>query len=409
MVIQESPPVASASGQRPAPDLVIGPSHAARWSALVRDGVVDCHVTWDRISGRGGVPIWSSWMLNRAKDLANESLAVMIPDFRLGNSILLAESQPRDLILDGYANIDKRAMSTAQDRAILERCIASLQIWDGHFGPQARYLLWSLFGRTVQDTVAGRHFSEGSYRHPVFNYADIVSALPELNFIDLAPLLSLPADEVSRLLVDPSSHPSQIGYILLNGLIFEELDALTAYERAVDAIEAELHELAQRIAEAAGRKVLLTGRSVWLNTLSRYMGAEGTKRLADAGLVLAPLDRMPGRPALPGIVAETNVCDHAAVVISAGGKDLSGTLSRAFRTDETFWEGVPVIDWEEAAGEHITNRGETPHFSRLDETLSRLPGAVYPNLASSMLDYGALGVPSWSGVTAILRQVAEVA
>lgn len=374
----------------------------------MRDGVVDSPLAWDRFIGRGGVPMWHASLLRQTASAAGAegSIAVLVGDFRLGNNILLEDPVPSEALIDGYMGITAGAMTAERDLAMLERGLAGMRAWDEVFGARARYVLWSVFGRQVHDRLAGRHITDGRYRHPAFNYGDIAAALPGLDIVDLAPLLRLPQHEVSRLFIDGSNHPSQIGYQLLNGLIFDRLDARDAYDRAVATVEGELLGLARQVSESAGRPVLLTGRSAWLDTLSRYMGANGSHRLADAGLILAPLDHVPGQPSLGQIVERTDLAHCAAVVVSAGGRDLSAVLARAFRTGLSIWSDVPVINWESATEKPIGDRGETPRFARLDPALCVKRGAITPDVMAPSVEQGPLGTPSWSGIAALLQQIA---
>lgn len=387
--------------------LVAGPSHVVRWSWHVRDGVVDSPLEWDRFIGRGGAPIWHASLLRQAVEAAGAeaSVVVLVGDFRFGNGILLANPVPSGVLVDEFMGVTAGAMTPEHDQAMLQRGLAGLRAWHETYGDQARYVLWDVFGRQVQDRLAGRHIADGHYRHPVFNYDEIAAALPGLDIVDLAPLLRLPQHDVSRLFIDGSNHPSQIGYLLLNGLVFDRLEVREAYDRAVATVE-ELLTLAQKISESAGRPVLLTGRSAWLDTLSRYMGVNGARRLADAGLILAPLDHVPGQPSLTQVVERTDLEPCAAVVVSAGGKDISALLARAFRTELSMWTDVPVIDWESATEKAIGDRGETPRFARLDPALPADPDAIKPALVSRAVEQGPLGTPSWSGLTALLRQIA---
>lgn len=396
-------------GNAPNVTLIAGPSHVARWRWHVRDGVVDSPLEWDRFIGLGGAPIWHASILRQSAEAAGAEgdIAVLVGDFRIGNGILLEDPVPSASMMDGFLGIAAGAMSPEGDRAMLQHGLAGMRAWHETFGARARYVLWSAFCRQVQDRLAGRHIADGPYRHPVFNYDEIVAALPELDIIDLAPLLRLPMHEVQRLFIDDSSHPSQIGYLLLNGLIFDRLGVLEAYDRAVATVEGKLLGLAQKASESAGRPVLVTGRSAWLDTLSRYMGANGAQRLADAGLILAPLDRVSGQPSLTQIVERTDLARCAVVIVSAGGKDISALLARAFRTGLSIWTDVPVIDWESATEKAIRDRRETPRFARLDHALHAYPGAIKLALTSPDVEQGPLGTPSWSGVTSLLQYLLE--
>lgn len=346
-------------------------------------------------------------LLRRAVDAAGteENLALIVGDFRFGNGILLEDPVPSATMMDGFLAIAAGAMTPEHDRAMLQHGLAGIRAWHETFGARARYVLWDAFCRQIQDRLAGRHIAEGPYRHPVFNYDEIAAALPGLDIIDLTPLLRLPMHEVQRLFIDASNHPSQIGYLMLNGLIFDRLDVREAYDRAVTTVEGELLALAQKVSESAGRPVVLTGRSVWLDTLSRYMGANGAQRLADAGLMLAPLDLVPGQLTPAQMVADVDLAQCAVAVVSAGGADLSAHLNRAFRTGISKWTDVPVVDWESATEKAIDGRGETPRFARLDHALRADPCAIKPSLVSSAVEQGPLGAPSWLGITALLRYI----
>jgi hypothetical protein len=389
--------------------LVVGPSHVARWRSHVRDGVVDSPLAWDRFIGLPGAPMWHASLLRQAVDAAGAegSVAVLVGDFRFGNRILLEDRKPSGTLIDGFLAIAASAMTLEQDRMMLDRGLAGMHAWHKTFGDRARYVLWDAFGRQVHDRLAGRHNADGPYKHPVFNYDEIAAALPELHIVDLAPLLRLPMHEVHRLFVDASNHPSHVGYLLLNGLICDGLGVLEAYDRAVTTAETELLDLARGLSQAAGRKVLLTGRSVWLDTFSRYMGATGAQRLTEAGLILAPLDRAPGQRTPAQMVEDVDLAQCAVAVVSAGGADLSAHLARAFGTGASLWSDTPVINWEHATEATIRDRGEITEFARLDPNLPVKADGISPMLDPSQIELGRAGMPSWSGLTGLLRHVAE--
>ena len=353
--------------------------------------------------------MWNASLLRQALDASGTegSVAVLVGDFRFGNQILLEDRDPAGVLIDGFVAIAAGAMSLEQDRMMLERGLAGMHAWHETFGDNARYVLWDAFGRQVHDRLAGRHIADGPYRHPVFNYDEIAAALPKLHIIDLAPLLRLPMHEVQRLFIDGSNHPSYVGYLLLNGSICDGLGVLEAYGRAVTTAETELLDLARGLSQTVGRKILLTGRSVWLDTFSRYMGADGTQRLADAGLILAPLDRVPGQRTPAQMVEDVDLAQCAVAVVSAGGADLSSHLAKAFGTGASLWSDVPVIDWESATDAAIRDRGEITEFTRLDPHLPVRGDAIRPMLDPPEIELGRAGMPSWSGLTGLLRRMAE--
>lgn len=334
---------------------------------------------------------------------------LMVPDFRFGNGIELdAAAASGPVQQDGFLGITPTALTTEIDRRMLERGIATLRIWNERFGRRTRYIFWCLFGRQVHDRVAGKYLADGRYQHPVFNYDEVTAALPELDIVDLAPLLRRPMHDVRRLFLDSSSHPSQVGYLLLNGLLFDGLDATAAYDHAVAAVETELVKLARKIRERFGKPVLLTGRSVWLDVLMQTLGATGAARLAEAGLVLAPIDHGPGQPAPAETLQQSPLASCQAIVVSAGGADLSRLLDQHFSTPPGFWGCQPLVDWESVAEPTIRNRGETPRFVRMASHLPIVSNAIRPNLPAHAVEQGPLGMPSWSGIVAVLQTLAEM-
>ncbi|WP_155738146.1 hypothetical protein [Sphingobium yanoikuyae] len=372
--------------------------------------MVRCQLSSERIIGLGGAPIWSKTLLSKASSQLDDrsGLAVIVPDFRLGNKICLdPEAHSGSIIKDGFLGIDRRAMTEEHDRAMLDRSFAGIEEWHRRFGKRARYIFWSLFGRQVHDRMAGRHISGKVYRHPVFNYRDVLLAFPHLDIVDLSPLLKLPIHEIRRLYIDSSSHPSQIGYLLLNDILLNGTDVAEAYRKSVIEVEQTIYDLANLASKSKKRKVLLTGQSVWLDTFMAYMGSQGVANLAAAGIILAPLNATPGQPSINQMRRSIDFDDCAVVVMSAGGTDLSTSLAHAFHTDPGAWEGICYIDWESATIPAITGRRETPQFTKLNQKLSKADVAIIPDLIPSMVEQGPLGMPSWTGLVHILQMIAS--
>ncbi len=393
------------------PSLIIGPSHAIRWKWHRRDEVVPGPLPSDRILGQGGAPIWSRRLFDESSALLadDEQLVIMVPDFRFGNGISLdTKASAGPLLQDGFLAITPTAMTIAHDRVMLERSIAALHIWHERFGSKARYVFWCLFGRQVHDRMAGKHIENRQYHHPAFNYYEVTTSLPELDIVDLAPLLSKPIHDIRRLFIDSSSHPSQVGYLLLNGILFDGLDALTAYERAVATTEGDLVRLAEKIRATVEKPILLTGRSVWLDVLMTTLGATGTAKLAESGLILAPLNRSPGQPPISEILRTHPLASCQPVVIAAGGQDLSTLLDENFGNAPGFWRSQPVIDWESATEAAIRRRGETPNFLHTTANLVVRPDAIRPDLPDHAVEQGPQGMPSWTGLIAILNLLSNL-
>lgn len=387
---------------------VIGPSHAIRWNWHVRDGVVKCDLPSENIQGLGGAPIWSKRMFDIASKHVSKggTLLVMVGDFRFGNAIALApEKNAGTLFQDGFLGIDATALTPEIDRKMLARGLAGVQSWVNSFGPKARFIFWDLFGRQVFDRLAGRHIAEGRYQHPVFNYAETVAQFAKADIVDLAPLLRQPIHEVRRLFIDQSCHPSQIGYVFLNEVLCKGRDVQTAYRNAVSEIETALLALARKVATVKGGPVLITGRSVWLETLAGYMGQSGMTRLAEAGLVLASLVPVAGQPTIAQMMQKVPLTQCTPVVLSAGGRDISAELARAFGSPLAFWRDVPVVDWEEGTKDVITARGETPRHVHAVRTAAPVAEVMTPTLVAHMVEQGPAGMPSWAGIIHLLEQI----
>jgi hypothetical protein len=387
---------------------VIGPSHAIRWKRHVRDGVVRCDLPPEAILGLGGAPIWSRRLFEAARRHVAKggAVGVMVGDFRFGNAIALApEQEAGALFQDGFLAIDAGALTPEIDRRMQARGLAAVRSWQDSFGAKVRFIFWDLFGRQVFGRLAGRHIGGGRYQHPVFDYSQTVAQFPEADIVDLSPLLRQPTREVRRLFIDQGCHPSQIGYIFLNEALLKGRDVATAYREAVTEVETGLFALARRVSGARGGPVLITGRSIWLITLANYMGRTGMVRLAHEGLVLAPLVPVRGQPGIAQILQEVPLERCARVVLSAGGRDLSAPLARAFGTPVSFWRDLPHVDWETATSPAITARGETPRHPLARGTEPQAETVITPDLAAHMVEQGPPGMPSWTGLVHLLEQI----
>ncbi|MGC5197948.1 class I SAM-dependent methyltransferase [Aphanothece microscopica] len=389
--------------------VVVGPSHVILWKWHVRDGVVSSDLKHEQFIGLGGAPIWSKYLFESARNAIKNggTVGVMVGDFRFGNAIARASDYEAYLLFqDSYLGIHPSAMTRENDLFMRERGLAAIKYWHKAFGENARLILWDLFGRQVFDRLSGRHICDRRYLHPVFNYCETVAWLPSAEIVDMAPLLRWPMHEIRRLFIDRSCHPSQIGYIFLNKALCRGQDVITAYREATSEVESALLALARQVSVAKGSPVLITGRSVWLDTIVGYLGEFGMARLAEAGLVLAPLAHVAGQPTIFQIMQEVPLDQCTPVVLSAGGHDISPNLARAFCTSLAFWHDLPVVDWEEGTKEAITARGETPRYSYVKASKAPVSEVFVPVLATHMVEQGPAGMPSWAGIVYMLEQIA---
>ena len=394
------------------PNFIFGPSHALRWSIHVREGVVACGVAPENIVGSGGVPIWNKKLFNTARGKVAESarLAVFVGDFRFGNAICLRElDQNNDLMQDGFLAIDPKALSTENDVLMLELGLKGCLAWHHQFGARIRFVFWCLFARQIFDRIAGRYIFDKKYKHPTFNYSDVITRLPGLNVVDLQPLFRLPMHEVLRLFIDSSAHPSYIGYLLLNSLLVEGKPAIDAYHESVEKFEEELLLLASEIYKSHAAPIILTGRSVWLDTFVRYMGAQGSTKLASKGIILAPLDRTAAfQYSVDNLPDGISIDECKVFVFSARGVDFSGILAQKTKTSPEAWRCIPVIDWESAAEPIIISQRENPRFTYGSVNPVNPERVFNPILEAHMVELGPLGIPTWSGLRHVLKTVGEM-
>lgn len=379
---------------------VIGPSHVLRWRKQVLDGVLKSTISPDSMYGHGGLPIWSKSCLEWAKSQGDEAkFGVLVGDFRFGNGICLADTADLPVFQDGFLAVERAALDETYDRAMYRRSMMALQEWGRLLKGRGRFALWDLFCRQVQDRLAGRHIGENGYRHPVWNLDDVMAALPELEMVDLRPLLKLPMHEVSRLFIDESSHPSLIGYVFLELALLQGVATMDAYHFAVAEVEQKFLAFARRYEGRRGKKLVLTGASAWLDTLTRYMGANGQGKLADAGLIVAPINKIPGRLRLQDF---EEFADGADVVI-LGGEDL---VARVGGIVDIKGVSPVLLQWEPAVVKHICFRKEKPSFDFLHES-SAENGGLALRVLEEMVELGPHGFPNFSGLMAVLEHIFE--
>lgn len=390
---------------------IFGASPALRWSIHATNGVIDCAVSPANIIGWGGVPIWSKRLFHTAKDKAigPGRIGVLVSDFLFGNKICTGPINHADVMHDGFLGIDATAVNPENDAKMLERGLAGVKLWHKHFGNRARFIFWCLFGRQILDRLTGKYVEGNQYKHPTFNYSDITSRLSDIDIVDLNPLLLLSIHETSRLFIDRNANPSHIGYLLLDALLVDGAPSIHAYQQAVDKFETELLALGRDTKHIHHSRILLTGRSVWLDTFVRYMGTDGAAKLASEGIILAPIDKCVGQQysidQLPdGILLE----ECSIFVISSGGTDLSEILAEKTKTAVDAWRSIPIIDWEGSTESIIQARRESPNFSYSGATCLLVEKIQVPDVKDHMVELGPFGIPTWAGLKHILIAIGTV-
>lgn len=386
---------------------VLGPSHVLRWASQIRSGTVKSKLTADRFIGIGGAPIWSKRLFDTAHKVAgsDEYIGVVVGDFRFGNAIaLLGPHERKAELYDGFLSIDSSALDTKSDQIMLDRGLTGIRMWDNHFGQKARYLFWCLFCRQVQDRLDGRYIDSRIYRHPTFNYSELSCTVKSGRVVDLSPLLKLPMHEIVRLFIDSSCHPSIIGYRLIENSLISGEDVIYSYNQSVADFERDILGIISPISDSI---TVLSGRSVWLNTLVRILGASGSQWLAQNGLIIAPLDIQPGRPNYRNVGQTTDLSSATWIIFSHGGEDLSPDVAVALGVEHKTLSQAFVIDWENSTIPIIENRSETPNFLKV------MPEKIIPaieklTLSDHMVELGPAGIPTWAGIEQVLELICSL-
>ncbi len=113
------------------------------------------------------------------------------------------------------------------------------------------------------------------FDHPSWG-RDFPGAGRGAELVALEGLFDLPLGELSRLFIDDSNHPSQVGYLFLTALIRDRIGVRPAFDRARTAFEADL--LAKFLRLVNNKPLLVAGDSIWIDILRRTLGASGLKR-----------------------------------------------------------------------------------------------------------------------------------
>ncbi|WP_457253343.1 hypothetical protein [Pseudomonas juntendi] len=386
--------------------IMIGPSHMVRWAQHVTNGLLRQPQEPGQLIGFGGAPVWSSRLFDKAKQECPEGskILLMVGDFRFGNDVALNPTRDSlPIFLPNLSGINAKAITPGNDDYMRERAHRALEAWNKHFKNQIHFLFWDLFCRQVQDRLAGRHIHSKEYRHPHWNLDESQSKVPAAKLIDLSPLLKLPMHEVMRLFIDPSSHPSQIGYLTITNCFNFGTDSRTAFNKAVNEVERSLLSSATQLVARKKRPILLCGRSVWLDTLLRYLGQTGREKLSKIGAQILTVNvqvghsKDPVRPLYNG----TNYC---RVFISDDGdqskisSDLRQNLA-SYGTDR-----IISIAWEASCFEIISKRNETP-LSLHDKNYSKSNSSNCISVLDADTELGPYAYPTFTGLLKLFDSI----
>lgn len=382
--------------------LIVGPSHIVRWKNHRQHALLDTPSDKNAFIGFGGAPIWSKRLFENTVSVAkpDQEILFMVPDFRFGNSISIGMSElPIGAFLDGHSGIDSKALTPSNDGIMYQLCMKALPHWRNKFPKSIRFCFWDLLCRQIQDRLLKKHVATKMYSHPTWNLKDIQDSYPRENVIDLVPLLSEPMHELNCLYIDSSSHPSQIGYKTIENCFIHKMNTHAAYIKASSDVRAEILYAADQLVSNSQQPKLIIGRSVWLDTLVRYLGPKGIKALVELGVCVKP-HRTP--PAYPLKLVEEFVSKstYDIVHISENGSLPDHLIDPLVKTHKA----VRYISWEASCDFIIRSRKETPKSAFGGSFNPSEAVGVIP-LDDSDVELGPFGYPTINGILKLFRNL----
>jgi hypothetical protein len=379
--------------------VLIGPSHVVRWRQQLADGAFPIN-RFSKMVGWGGAPVWSEKLLRAATEVVpdgSERIVLMVGDFRFGNAVLLQAGSPAEHVTE-HAGITARAISPANDALMRDRALSALTVWRAKLGSKLQMIFWDLFCRQVLDRLEGKYISSGTYTHPIWTLSEVQDAVGMEGVVDLCPLLSLrPMHEVMRLFVDDSCHPSYAGYAFLTAILTQDTPVVVAFDSALSAVESQFVEIAAALVAEHG-PILMSGRSVWLDTLFRCLGPTGIKRLSAVGLVVETFNSQLGHPPPRSHSERTMHLPSGAIGVRRVKEGLDSLTQNGA-------EPEVVYCWQEDAAAVICSRSETPTYT--DGGCRDLRHRAVLQLTSSNVELGPMGLPTHQGLMLLFSRIAN--
>lgn len=207
---------AFSSSLREAPNIaIIGPSHIENWIKLIRQGKL--RNPEFSLYGLSGLAITSPTFKNfidfwLSRD-RYKKIVINVPDFRMGNSILL---QPDEICRFIY----KDALSLpSSDVTLKGLLLKELDYYASKYKDRIKFLFWSQYGRQYLNTKQGKYINKknGTYEH-IMSYDELEIRYKNTN-IDMSTVKNF-----DELIVDSSLHPSLAGYKLMEKIILNSFN-----------------------------------------------------------------------------------------------------------------------------------------------------------------------------------------
>lgn len=386
-------------------DFIYGPSHIIRWKRMVNEEIFPLHINSSKMVGKGGLPIWSRWLNSELASRNNFKIGLFVGDFRFGNSICGSTKIDSYIFCDSFYAIDRTKISENNDLILYRRSLAALDMINTSSDGNISFIFWCLFCSEVTNRLSRKYFVNGKYKHPTWNYSDLETLLPNLDIIDLKPLLRMAMHEVNRLFIDKSGHPSTIGFLFLDYVLGHGYSVKDSYAFAVNSYESKIFQVAKDFQMKYHKPIIITGSSVWLKVMVNSLGSNGQKKLAKLGLIIAPVNKIQGRYTLSDLTQNIEIDQCHVTVISADVIEIKSDLAFAFAPLLFNWDTVEYLDWESSAKEIIQSRNIKA--DKISQNKSALSSTI--PLLDSMVELGENGEPTFSGITFVLNYIMDSA
>lgn len=179
--------------------IVIGPSHISLLSAYMETK----NINPKRFISIGR-PGWSLHSDNLYKVILwltqfFDEIVLFVPDFRIGNSTINKKCR------DGTF-IQKNSVSNKNDIACYNHAIETLESLKSL--KKVKFIFWCLKGREETNKKNNKYIVDGQYRHPIWNYDELVYRFKD-NTIDLN---DIGVDIVADTQADGTVHPNEHGF-----------------------------------------------------------------------------------------------------------------------------------------------------------------------------------------------------
>ncbi len=185
--------------------LVIGPSHVKRLEHALEYGILPGSRLTLEFLGRDGMPIWHPVFTKHLTSADYEHIFVIVGDFRFGNKIF-AKTEAKQA--DGVA---KELINFDNDQKLYEKSLATIDEWIALFGNKITFLFWDLLGREFTNRHENKYTIDGQYRHPVWNYDDVLERY-QANIFNVGFINKV---GMNRLAVDSANHFSMFAYLMI--------------------------------------------------------------------------------------------------------------------------------------------------------------------------------------------------